>query len=132
MNKVVGLIILVLGLGAIAWWVLEDRDEAPAPYAEAMLEGQSKAGARRVEGDFRALHTTLTQYASMQGSYPEGDLGKALGPYMARVPSRDPWGTGYRYERRGEESYELRSAGPDREFGTGDDVVMENGAIMSR
>jgi hypothetical protein len=39
-----------------------------------------------------------------------------------RAP-KDPWGSEYRYDRESNESFVLQSAGPDRVFGTGDDLV---------
>lgn len=131
MNKAVALVLFILLLGAVAWWVLKGRPQAPAPYAERLLGAQKEAGIDRVEGDFRALNTALTSYAATEGSYPQGDLGHTLSSYMPRVPAHDPWGKGYRYTRLAENDYELRSAGPDGAFDTGDDIVMETGTIQS-
>jgi hypothetical protein len=129
-NKIVAMVVLLLILGAIAWWVLKDRHEEEAPYAEAMLAGMDKAGMRRVENDFRNLHTALTRYSAEQGAYPE-KLGGALSSYMPRVPRRDPWGTGYRYSLQGSDDYRLESAGPDGKFGTSDDLLSESGSLIS-
>ena len=132
MKQVVALILLVLVVGAVAWWVLEDRPEAESPYADRMLEGQKQAQVQKVVGDFRAMHFALENYQLQDGTYPEGNLGAALGPYMAVVPSRDPWGTYFRYTRRSESRYELRSAGADRTFDTPDDVVYDTGSLELR
>ena len=47
------------------------------------------------------------------------------GPYVRRALAADPWGTPYAYAERGSgySGYTLTSAGPDRKFGTGDDVT---------
>jgi hypothetical protein len=50
---------------------------------------------------------------------------------MPRVPSRDPWGTAYRYEAVGTDDYQLESAGPDGKFGTSDDLRSESGTLIS-
>jgi hypothetical protein len=131
MKWIVGFFVLILVLGAVAWWVLKDRPEEDAPYADALLEGMDKAGIQRVQGDFRAIHQALTNYAASEGAYPEENLGRALGPYIARVPSKDPWGTSYRYTFEGDEDYTLESAGPDLTWGTADDIVSESGNIIT-
>jgi type II secretion system protein G len=44
------------------------------------------------------------------------------GPYAQAALLVDPWKTAYRYQL-GKGSYEIRSAGPDNKFNTGDDVI---------
>jgi DNA-binding CsgD family transcriptional regulator len=44
------------------------------------------------------------------------------GSYPSRIDVKDPWGTPYRYERRGD-GFTVRSAGPDGTFGTEDDLI---------
>ncbi len=44
--------------------------------------------------------------------------------YLEEVPS-DPWDTPYEYRPDGRRRYSLRSAGPDRQLDTDDDVVHE-------
>ena len=39
MKQIVALVVLLLMLGAVAWWILKDRPEADSPYADAMLGG---------------------------------------------------------------------------------------------
>jgi hypothetical protein len=40
-------------------------------------------------------------------------------------PPKDGWGTPLRYEQQGPDAALLRSAGPDRVFGTADDLSLE-------
>ena len=44
------------------------------------------------------------------------------GPYMERIPD-DLWGVPYRYSLRTNGRYKIRSAGPDKRFGTPDDLT---------
>jgi hypothetical protein len=44
------------------------------------------------------------------------------GSYPSRIDEKDPWGTPYKYERRGD-GFSVRSAGPDGTFGTEDDLM---------
>jgi hypothetical protein len=89
----------------------------------------------------------LECYALDLGEYPPGptteDLmrslsepveasdGRRFGPYIpVRSPAKesvDRWGTPMRYTRgRDGQGYELRSAGPDKKFGTDDDIFVES------
>ncbi len=107
---------------------------APEPahepnYAQQVVE------AREVEvvAQMRAVWDALTMYRLHVGEYPGGEAGLHpllatatpsadwKGPYLRRVPD-DPWDTPLMYER-GEEGITLRSAGPDGQAGTGDDIV---------
>lgn len=133
MKQVVGVIILLLLLGAAAYWVLKDRPEAESEYGDALLQSMDRGKAERVRGNLRTLHQALTGYMTAEGSYPTtsdiGQLGPMLRPYVARVDTKDPWGTPYRYESTGS-SYTIHCAGQDRKFGTEDDIVSYDGAIQ--
>jgi general secretion pathway protein G len=83
------------------------------------------------------LETPLTKYRIDMGSYPSSTEGlNALidapsgrqhlwkGPYADAIP-QDPWKTEFKYVFPGEENprgYDIRSAGPDRQFNTADDI----------
>lgn len=45
--------------------------------------------------------------------------------HRAAAALQDAWGKRFRYERLSESAFRLTSAGPDGEFGTGDDVVKD-------
>ncbi len=56
---------------------------------------------------------------------------EGVGPYIWprgkrwQAEARDPWGTGYLYDRSPDgRSFKLGSAGPDRKFGTEDDIFV--------
>ena len=71
----------------------------------------------------------INQYQMMNGQVPEGEGVSAL--YRARIssaPQIDPWGNEVRYRGEGN-SYTLSSAGPDQQWGTKDDIVIENGDL---
>lgn len=62
--------------------------------------------------------STITSHASMQGTLPDEATGNNLLQY-----DYDEWGTPFRYRPIGTTDFELISAGPDMQHGTGDDVV---------
>jgi general secretion pathway protein G len=91
----------------------------------------------RVQADVQAIKTQLQLYESMNGFYPTTEQGlQALvtQPQNDPRPARwyqlfrelptDPWGNGYIYRNPGLKnpgSYDLFSAGPDRQADTADD-----------
>jgi general secretion pathway protein G len=83
-----------------------------------------------------SFSTALDAFEVDNGFYPRGnkgldelltqpsDLTSWKGPYIKDVP-RDPWQNEYQYEAPGKfnpSSYDLISAGPDKQFGTDDDI----------
>src|SRR5882762_909341 len=82
--------------------------------------------------------TALDAFEVDTGSYPRGqdglqqlvaqpaDVTGWRGPYLVSDIPLDPWGHAYVYEFPGRVNatgYDLRSAGPDGQFDTADDVV---------
>jgi general secretion pathway protein G len=82
--------------------------------------------------------TALDAFEVDTGTYPRGQNGlQALvvqpgdvsgwrGPYLKSDIPMDPWGNAYTYEYPGRSNpsgYDLRSAGPDGQVGTGDDIL---------
>ena len=89
--------------------------------------------------------TALDAFEVDTGSYPRGNDGLAQllvmpndvtgwrGPYLKSDIPLDPWGRPYAYEFPGKinpTGYDLRSAGPDGQDGTQDDVF--NATISAR
>ena len=76
------------------------------------------------------------KYKLDTGHYPAGDTGmqalvtnvendsKWNGPYLKNPPSGDPWGRPYYYKSPGDHNpdYDVFTAGPDGQPGTGDDI----------
>lgn len=85
----------------------------------------------------QTFKTPLLKYRIDMGAYPSTEEGlKVLlnppansshlwkGPYADNIPV-DPWNTAYEYKSPGVENprdYDLRSAGPDRQMNTADDI----------
>jgi general secretion pathway protein G len=82
--------------------------------------------------------TALDAFEVDTGSYPRGNDGLAYlttqppdvtnwrGPYLKDAIPLDPWGHPYLYEFPGKVNptgYDIRSAGPDGQAGTADDIV---------
>lgn len=77
------------------------------------------------------ISTAVNMYAVDTGTYPRSlqALVSAsgepnwLGPYIKGGVPVDAWGTQFQYSLNGESDFVIRSAGPDRSHGTGDDVT---------
>jgi hypothetical protein len=69
----------------------------------------------------------IAAYRSENGHVPEGTGFQVLRDAgLTNVPSEDPWGGKLRYSGSGQD-YEFASAGPDKAWGTKDDVRIKNG-----
>lgn len=92
---------------------------------------------RAARADIDSLELALDAHLTDTGQYPSASTGlQALvqapnavgnwhGPYVQKIPS-DPWGTPYQYHFPGAHNtstFDLFSAGADKLFGTGDDLV---------
>jgi Type II secretion system (T2SS), protein G len=65
----------------------------------------------------------IALYKGQHGKLPDtlDDVGKPSPTNLFFVT--DPWGTKFKYTKRSDDHFELTSAGPDRQFGTADDVT---------
>jgi hypothetical protein len=73
-----------------------------------------------------AVANVLERHAAAHGRLPE-TLAEFLPPRGSTAIDfwHDGWETEFRYVRRAEDRWELTAAGPDRGFGTPDDVTVE-------
>lgn len=98
--------------------------------------GSEQARVTGANADISALTLAIEQLQIDTGQYPSTNAGLDsllqqpmnmqgwAGPYVKRIPA-DPWQTPYKYLYPGVHntgSYDLSSAGPDKKFGTSDDV----------
>jgi len=91
----------------------------------------------KVRADFGTIKTAAKLFLAEIGRLPE-TIGELLdpnvddgrertrtGPYLdPDIPTRDPWGSDYVYEVRGDRIF-LLSCGPDRVAGTADDIASD-------
>jgi Type II secretion system (T2SS), protein G len=85
---------------------------------------------QRVKSDFEKLANGIEKYESQSKALPAvkgiGPLVDILFPtYMPEAVRVDPWSSEYSYQLNSPTSYSLISAGPDRKFGTADDIRFE-------
>ena len=90
--------------------------------------GQSQIAAARA--GVGAIGTAIDLYETDNGKLPEslqnlvtkGSEPNWNGPYIRKAEGlKDPWGTEYQYTKQGED-FTVVSAGPDKSFGSSDDI----------
>ena len=97
---------------------------------ELIQEGIRREKVRRTRLQLRELTESLFSYQAANGAYVEAEtiqgLLDGLTAAHLRVPQWfDQWGTPLFY-RGGKQEFRLRSAGPDRQFDTPDDLVADS------
>jgi hypothetical protein len=106
--------------------------DAGERYGSSLQRGIDRGKRDKTLGDLRSASRVLEQYHVDQSAFPEAGscaaLGEALAAYRGLgLQQSDPWGSPYQC-RSWSGGYSLRSAGEDRQAGTGDDLVAEGGS----
>ncbi|HDT13394.1 MAG TPA: hypothetical protein ENO03_03455 [Candidatus Aminicenantes bacterium] len=83
---------------------------------------ESKIDLTRV--NLEAVSREVLAYAADGSGLPE-TLDALRRFHPAAVAQVDAWGGKIRYEKLSDDAFRLSSAGPDRAFGTGDDIVKD-------
>jgi general secretion pathway protein G len=102
-----------------------------AAIAVPRLGGRvAQAQVEAARGGISGISTAIDLYETDNGRLPDnlqnlltkGSEPNWNGPYLRKAESlKDPWGTEFQYSKQGH-LYTVVSAGPDKSFGTGDDV----------
>jgi len=107
-----GGLFLVVAVTAVSGTVLAQIDE---------MQQRQLADIEAERADVEGTHALLDEVSEWLHAARErsGGFPRAL----RETPPPDPWGHALRYESRGRDRADLRSAGPDGAFDTVDDVV---------
>ncbi|MGE0131834.1 MAG: hypothetical protein AB7U82_27435 [Blastocatellales bacterium] len=102
---------------------------------ELIEEAMRREKIRRTSAMLKHLADGIGAYKNERGQFVESDkiseLLDFISPRYLKVPQRfDLWGEEFEY-RGSSDSYRLLSSGPDRKSGTKDDLVIENGAVIT-
>ena len=87
-----------------------------------------KKGFGNVRTDISMIGMAISTFVAIKGRLPEsldelaveGTDGAAL---LDKRNLKDPWGTPFQYKKITKYKYEVRSAGPDRQINTDDDIT---------
>ena len=121
--KIRGALVVVVLAIAIVYFLFFGR-AAKKSYVEATVDANTRLRTGLTETNMTTMENALTLFSANEGRLPQ-NLREL---FAARLFSGDPsdgWGTNLKYERLSEENYRLISAGPDRTFDTGDDIIRE-------
>lgn len=100
---------------------------------ELIEEALLREKARRTANLLEKVAASLHNYQRVQGRYVIAEnfdhlLDEILPRYLNPIVRFDLWGTPINY-RGTAEHYQLSSAGPDLQFGTADDLIIEDGKL---
>ncbi len=84
--------------------------------------GQARADLTKVNG--QQVQRAVLTFLSASGRLPE-NLRELQPQGLLLAGAADGWGRQFRYEKTGDSSFKLVSAGKDGAFGTADDIVLE-------
>jgi type II secretion system (T2SS) protein G len=89
----------------------------------------------RTAADMRTLAGAIDAFRRDKGGYVTAETGRALvdalyPAYLTPIIRLDAWSNEFEY-RGSRNGYRLASSGPDGQPGTGDDIVIENGSLVS-
>ena len=103
---------------------LGDRRWEDARYFAAALNDVMM---KQVRSDFDTFSAAIEKYQAQMKKFPAAhnmtELNDLLYPaFMPNILRLDPWSTEYAFNLTEPDSYTIVSAGPDRQFGTADDI----------
>jgi len=121
--RIKGFLVVLLLVVVLAFflWTLKRGGKEPIRQE---VETFSRIREETTRMNMGTLERAIDLYIAQNGRVPErlGDL-RTLGP--SAYQDTDAWGTTLKYEKISDSGYRLVSAGADRSFGTGDDIVVE-------
>jgi general secretion pathway protein G len=92
---------------------------------EEAMKGSARASIGGIASALELFEVDTGKFpASLQALVQNDGSPNWRGPYVrgGLLPA-DPWGTAFSYTSKGDNTYEIRSAGPDRQMGSGDDIT---------
>ncbi len=112
--------ILVAGVAVILWQIKPVGEEGLQKKIQAVDTAKEQA----TRMNLKAIQREIVVYISTHGRAPE-NLEQLPQTVMLMIGNADAWGTSVQYKRISDDSFQLISAGNDREFDTTDDIVLE-------
>jgi len=122
--KVGGSLVVLVLAAAVVYFVFfaEVADDKGA--LEIQVDKYLESKVKLTGANLEALSREVLNYATQGEGLPESlDALRKFHPTAAALP--DAWGRKIRYEKLSDDSFRLRSAGPDGAFDTEDDIVKD-------
>ena len=86
---------------------------------------ETKVKLGKIAGQIQVYATLQTPPALPDGLNDLVEPGNGLKPLLKEADTKDAWGQDISYDKKGNQSYELRSPGADGQDGNDDDIVLE-------
>ncbi len=118
--------ILVAGVAVILWQTKQVGEEGleEKTLLEKKIQAIDTAKELATQVNLKAIQREIFMYISEYGRAPE-NLQQLLQKAQLMSGDKDAWGTPVQYKRISDDSFQLISAGNDREFDTSDDIVLK-------
>jgi len=112
--------VLVAGVAVILWQTKPVGEEG----LQKKIQAVDRAKEQATQMNLKALQREIVMYISEYGRAPE-NLKQFLQNARLMTGDEDAWGIPVQYKRISDDSFQLISAGNDREFDTSDDIVLK-------
>jgi hypothetical protein len=121
--KIRGLLIVVI-LALIVVYAVYFTKTGGKANIKVMVDKYAEAKIDLTKVNLATLEGIISERTAAEGQVP-ADLKELQRLQPMPVTVLDAWGREIRYEKLSDSSFRLTSAGPDGEYGTGDDIVKE-------
>jgi len=122
--KVRGLLVVLVLAAAVVYAIFFAKVADDKGMLEIQVDKYLEAKITLTRANLEALSREVLNYATQGEGLPESlEALRRFHPTAATLP--DAWGRRIRYEKLSDDSFRLRSAGPDGAFDTADDVVKD-------
>ncbi len=121
--KIRGLLIVVI-LALIVVYAVYFTKTGGKANIEVMVDKYAEAKIDLTKVNLATLERIIAGQMGTEGQAP-ADLKELQRLQPMAASAVDAWGREIRYDKLSDSSFRLTSAGPDGEYGTGDDIVKE-------
>jgi len=122
--KVRGLLVVLVLAAAVVYAIFFAKVADDKGMLEIQVDKYLEAKITLTRANLEALSREVLNYATQGEGLPESlEALRRFHPTAATLP--DAWGRRIRYEKLSDDSFRLRSAGPDGAFDTEDDIVKD-------
>ena len=122
--KVGGSLVVLVLAAAVVYAIFFAKVADDKGMLEIQVDKYLESKVKLTGANLEALSREVLNYATQGEGLPESlDALRKFHPTAAALP--DAWGRRIRYEKLSDDSFRLRSAGPDGAFDTEDDIVKD-------
>ena len=122
--KIRGLLVVVMLAAVVVYFIFFAKVAGDKGGLEIQVDKFLQSKIKLTQVNLESLSREILSYAASGEGLPESlDALRRFQPAVASLV--DAWGRKFRYEKLSDSTFRLRSAGPDGEFETEDDLVKD-------